>query len=81
MQIVILILAILIPIIFIVFFTFKNTKYKKGVKPFEFHTFTYEYLYLFNSDYLTSSKINTLYPSATCVSVLQISCKPENKHP
>ena len=26
-------------------------------------------------------KINTLYSSATCVNVLQISCKPENKHP
>lgn len=26
-------------------------------------------------------KINTLYLSATCMNMLQISCKPENKHP
>ena len=39
-----------------------------------------DFIYYLVNILLNFLKINTLYLSATCVNVLQISCKPENKH-
>ena len=44
------------------------------------HAFACDFVCLYLSESLDFLKINTLYLSATCVNVLQISCKPENKH-
>ena len=53
----------------------------KSVQLVELHAFAYCLLFVYLSESFDFLKINTLYLSATCVNVLQISCKPENKHP
>ena len=50
---------------------------KEGVL-FDTPSFILSVMNVYLLDFL---KINTLYLSATCANVLQISCKPENKHP
>ena len=42
---------------------------------------THLFIFFYLSESFDFLKINTLYLSTTCVNVLQISCKPENKHP
>ena len=42
---------------------------------------THLLIFFYLSELFDFLKINTLYFSVTCVNVLQISCKPENKHP
>ncbi len=53
----------------------------KIVQLIELHDFAYCLLFVYLSESFDFLKINTLYISATCVNVLQISCKSENKHP
>ena len=53
----------------------------KSVQLIELHAFACDLVCIYLSESFDFLKINMLYLSATCVNVLQISCKPENKHP
>ena len=59
----------------------KNPINTKSVQLIELHAFACYLVCIYLSESFDFLKINTLYSSATCVNVLQISCKPENKHP
>ena len=59
----------------------KNPINTKSVQLIELHAFACDLVCIYLSESFYFLKINTLYLSATCVNVLQISCKPENKHP
>ena len=59
----------------------KNPINTKSVQLIELHAFACYLVCIYLSESFDFLKINTLYLSATCVNVLQISCKPENKHP
>ena len=53
----------------------------KSVQLNELHAFACDFVYLYLSESLDFLKYKALALSATCVYVLQISCKSENKHP
>ena len=59
----------------------KNPINTKSVQLIELHAFACDLVCIYLSKSFDFLKINTLYLSTTCVNALQISCKPENKHP
>ena len=59
----------------------KNPINAKSVQLIELHAFARDLVCIYLSESFDFLKYKTLALSATCVYVLQISCKSENKHP
>ena len=59
----------------------KNPINTKSVQLIELHAFACDLVCIYLSESFDFLKYKTLSLSATCVYVLQISCKSENKHP